>query len=114
MKEDAPRAHESLKSNVVKVETVTSGDIEESFKKASKVVRVDLLNQRLAPSPLETRAILASYSPGADFLNIWFSTQGPFQSKSMIAETLGIEENRVRVIAPEVGGGFGGKDQPLL
>ncbi len=109
MKEGAPRAHESLKSNVVKVETVTSGDIEESFKKASKVVRVDLLNQRLAPSPLETRAILASYSLGADLLNIWFSTQGPFQSKSMIAETLGIEENRVRVIAPEVGGGFGAK-----
>ena len=109
IREESPRVHESLKTNIVKAETVASGDVEDSFRKAFKIVSLDLLNQRLAPSPLETRAMLASYNPGADFLSIWLSTQGPFQSRSMLAETLGIEENRVRVIAPEVGGGFGAK-----
>jgi aerobic carbon-monoxide dehydrogenase large subunit len=56
MKEGAPKIHESLKSNIVKTETVASGDIDDSFRKASKIVSLDLLNQRLAPSPIETRA----------------------------------------------------------
>ncbi len=109
MKEGAPKIHSALESNVVMVDSVSRGQVEDAFKRASKVVSLALVNQRLSPAPIETRACLASYSSGTQTLNIWLSTQGPFQARTMIAEILGMPENMVRVVAPEVGGGFGAK-----
>ena len=109
MKEDAPRVHGVMKSNVATFDSVSSGDVEDAFRRAPNVIKLDLVNQRLSPSPIETRACLAAYSPGSQALNIWLSTQGPFQARTMIAEILGMPENKVRVVAPEVGGGFGAK-----
>ncbi|MHB8567072.1 MAG: xanthine dehydrogenase family protein molybdopterin-binding subunit [Nitrososphaerales archaeon] len=108
-KENSAKVHPSIKSNIVTVSKVNSGNIDEAFEKAAKVISLDLLNQRLAPSPLETRSCLASYNSGNGTLSMWLSTQGPFQAKTDIASILGIPENRVRIIAPEVGGGFGAK-----
>lgn len=106
---DGARAHISLKSNLVQSDKVSFGDVESAFKKASKITRVELLNQRLAPSPLETRACLASFDIGTQSLTLWISTQGPFQVRSDLSDILRFPENKIRVIAPEVGGGFGAK-----
>jgi aerobic carbon-monoxide dehydrogenase large subunit len=107
--ENSSKARSGLKSNVVAVEKRDYGDVDAAFRKAAKVVKLDQLNQRLAPSPLETRGCVASFDSGSGALTLWISTQGPFQTKSDISEVLNIPENRVRVIAPEVGGGFGAK-----
>jgi carbon-monoxide dehydrogenase large subunit len=108
--EDAsPRARLGLRSNLVTVEKREYGDVESAFQKAAKIVKFDQLNQRIAPSPLETRGCVASFDRGSGVLTLWISTQGPFQTRSDISEVLNLPENKVRVIAPEVGGGFGAK-----
>ncbi|HVB12166.1 MAG TPA: xanthine dehydrogenase family protein molybdopterin-binding subunit [Nitrososphaerales archaeon] len=108
-RDDAPRCHQAIKKNIVMVETIESGNIEEAFSKAAKVVKLELLNQRLAPAPLEPRGSVAQFDEGSEILNLWISTQGPFQNRSDIAEIIHFPENKLHVIAPDVGGGFGAK-----
>ncbi|MDG6995752.1 MAG: xanthine dehydrogenase family protein molybdopterin-binding subunit [Nitrososphaerota archaeon] len=107
--ENSPKAHLSLKTNAVLKEVVESGDVNAAFQKAAKVVKLDLLNQRLAPAPMEPRALMANFEEAIQTLNVWISTQGPFQNRSDLSEILGLDENKVRVFAPDVGGGFGAK-----
>lgn len=109
VEENSPRARLGLKSNIALLEKREFGDVESAFRRASKVVKLDLLNQRLAPSPLETRGCVASYDPGTSVLTLWISTQGPYQVRSEMSTLLNLPEFKVRVIAPEVGGGFGAK-----
>ena len=85
------------------------GYIDDAFLKASTILKLDLLNQRLAPAPLEPRGCVADYDEGLGLLNFWISTQGPFQTRSQLAPILGIHENKMRVFAPDVGGAFGAK-----
>jgi carbon-monoxide dehydrogenase large subunit len=112
IKEGSPLSHSGLKSNLVLVDTVSFGEPNAAFEKAPKVIRIDLLNQRLAPSPMEPRALIGSFDPGTQMLTVWISTQGPFQTRSDLAGILKINENRIRVFAPDVGGGFGAKISP--
>ena len=65
--------------------------------------------QRLAPAPLETRGIVADYQPQDDMLTVWDSTQHPHAIRDHLAQVLHRPESRVRVVAPDVGGGFGEK-----
>ncbi|MEX2405955.1 MAG: xanthine dehydrogenase family protein molybdopterin-binding subunit [Actinomycetota bacterium] len=74
---------------------------------ADVVVRARVVHQRLAPSPMETNAIVVE--PTADGLVAWVSTQIPFDVRNDLAEWLGLERSAVRVVAPDVGGGFGSK-----
>lgn len=74
-----------------------------------KVIKQRLINQRLAPLSMETRGVIASYSPGEDTLTVWSSTQIPHILKTQLALMSGVDEARSRVITPEVGGGFGSK-----
>ena len=72
------------------------------------IVRARFVNQRLAPIPMEANAIAAA--PGDDgTLTIWVSTQIPFDVRNDVADALGLRQDDVRVIAPDVGGGFGAK-----
>ncbi len=112
IKEGSPLSHAKLKSNLVLVDSVSFGEPDASFERAPKVVRVDLLNQRLAPAPMEPRASIASFDSVTQMLTVWISHQGPFQSRSDLAEILKLGENHVRVFAPDVGGGFGAKISP--
>lgn len=112
LNESSIPSHLNLRSNRVLVDEVTFGDVDSAFAGASKIVKVDLLNQRLAPTPMEPRASIASYDAGAQMLTVWISTQGPHQIKSELASLLKINENRLRVFAPDVGGGFGAKISP--
>ena len=68
-----------------------------------------MYNHRLVPNAMEPRGVVAHYEPGRSSLTIWSSTQNPHILKSMIAGMLGLGEDQVRAIAPEVGGGFGAK-----
>jgi carbon-monoxide dehydrogenase large subunit len=76
---------------------------------AEVVVVQRLVNQRVAPVPMEPGAILARPEEGGERLTVWLGTQDPFGARSDLAHMLGMEPERIRVIAPAVGGGFGAK-----
>jgi carbon-monoxide dehydrogenase large subunit len=83
--------------------------IDEVMRQADRVIRFRITNQRLAPTPLEARGVLAHWDPSIEELTVWSSTQFPHLLRSHIADLVRIPETRLRVIAPEVGGGFGAK-----
>jgi len=81
-----------------------------AFKSAARVVSQPLLNQRLIPNAIEPRACVASYSPGTGDLTLWVTSQNPHVHRLLMAAfVLGIPETKMRVISPDVGGGFGSK-----
>lgn len=108
-KEGGPVIHEQFGTNVAYKLTAGEGDIEEALKSADKVIRQRIVNQRLAPIAMETRGVLARYLPGEGELTVWSSTQIPHLLRTQLALMIGINENKLRVITPEVGGGFGSK-----
>ncbi len=106
---DSPVIHEEFGTNIALVHNAGSGDVDAAFAQADKVITQKLNHQRLAPIPVETRGVLAQYFPGEQQLNLWSSTQIPHLLRTQIGLMLGVAENKIRVIAPEVGGGFGCK-----
>ncbi|MGP6157602.1 MAG: xanthine dehydrogenase family protein molybdopterin-binding subunit [Vulcanimicrobiaceae bacterium] len=104
-----PFVHESLGSNVAYEFPVKAGDVEGAFAKAEVVIKARIVNQRLVPCPMEARAMLAQWDVGAGKLTLYSSTQIPHLLRTNLAGLLGLEETQVRVVAPEVGGGFGAK-----
>ncbi|MGI9103551.1 MAG: xanthine dehydrogenase family protein molybdopterin-binding subunit [Terriglobales bacterium] len=105
----APFVHDEFKSNLAFTHVIKNGDVGKAFKKADVTVKQRLINQRLAPVAMETRGVVAQYLPGEKQLTVWSSTQIPHLLKTQISIMLGVPETSVRVIAPEVGGGFGSK-----
>jgi len=101
--------HEPYKDNVAFRWELEGGDIKKAFKQADKVIRQRMINQRLIPVAMETRGVVADYKPGEKQLTVWSSTQIPHLLRTQIAAMLGVPESSVRVITPEVGGGFGSK-----
>lgn len=104
-----PLVHEHFGTNVAYKLTAGEGDIEAALKGSDKVIKQRLVHQRLAPVAMEPRGVLARYYPGEQELTLWTSTQIPHLARTQVAIMLGIHENKVRLIAPEVGGGFGSK-----
>jgi len=86
--------------------------IDDAFAEAEIVVSQRMVSPRVAPSPLEPRGVVAQYNAGKDFLTLWISTQSAHVVRTLVAQELGLGENQIRVIAPEVGGGFGAKTNP--
>jgi aerobic carbon-monoxide dehydrogenase large subunit len=82
-------------------------DDSDPFEGAAHVVRLRMANQRIATNPIEGHAVLAD--PTAEPFTIWLSTQHPHGARDMAANLLGLERDQVRLVAPHVGGGFGGK-----
>jgi aerobic carbon-monoxide dehydrogenase large subunit len=105
----APILHEEFNSNSVTLASVPNPAADEAMKKADKVIRLRIHNQRLAPVPIEPRGVVARWEPGYKQLTIWSSTQIPHLMRSQVAGMLKLGENKIHVIAPEVGGGFGAK-----
>src|SRR5256886_2678828 len=83
--------------------------INAAFAKAEIVISQRMMNQRLAPSAMEGRGVVAHYEPGKETMTIWSSTQNPHILRTFIAAMTGLGQDQVRAIAPEVGGGFGAK-----
>ena len=88
------------------------GDPDRAFREAAHRVSLTVQQQRLCGVPMEPRCALARWDPDTGELTMWTSTQAPFRIRSSIARMLGLDEARVRVIAPDVGGGFGVKGGP--
>jgi carbon-monoxide dehydrogenase large subunit len=102
--------HEEWKDNVAFKTQSVAGDVEQAFKGAeAPIIKQRLINQRLIPVAIETRGVVAQYQPGDNLLTLWSSSQIPHLLRTQAAIMVGLPENRVRVIVPEVGGGFGSK-----
>jgi carbon-monoxide dehydrogenase large subunit len=105
----APLAHVELGTNQAFRWPLKGGDVDGAFSRAAHIVKVRLDHNRLAGAPMEPRGVLACYDPGADELTLWLTTQNPFLSRADLAAVLDFPEHKLRVIAPDVGGGFGVK-----
>jgi carbon-monoxide dehydrogenase large subunit len=105
----APRVHDDWPDNLAHVSRGETGDVAAGFAAADVVVEAHLAYPRVAGMPLEPRGVLASLDAMTGVLMVWASTQVPFAVRSAIAVALDLAEDRVRVIVPEVGGGFGVK-----
>jgi aerobic carbon-monoxide dehydrogenase large subunit len=90
--------------------TVRAGEPDAAFASADRVVSLDVRQTRLAGVPLEPRGVAARWADGA--LTVWSSTQVPHRIRDELARLLALPAERVRVIAPDVGGGFGVKGGP--
>jgi aerobic carbon-monoxide dehydrogenase large subunit len=101
--------HASLGTNKVHEWSLGGGDLEAGFAEADVIVERRIVNHRIAGAAIEPRAVLAEDRAGQ--LTVWSSTQVPHFLKLFLAILLGVSQERVRVIAPEVGGGFGSKLQ---
>ena len=81
-----------------------------AFAAAKHVTKLDIVNNRLVPNAIEPRAALAEYDAGTDSLTLWNTSQNPHVARLVIAAFIGMApEHKLRVIAPDVGGGFGSK-----
>jgi carbon-monoxide dehydrogenase large subunit len=109
LRRGAPRVHEQHPDNIAYRWQLEGGDLKDAFRRAERVVRHRMTNQRLIPMAMEPRAVLADYQPGEDRLTVWSSTQIPHLLRTQLAAMLRLPETRLRVVAPEVGGGFGSK-----
>ncbi|MEO8487045.1 MAG: xanthine dehydrogenase family protein molybdopterin-binding subunit, partial [Betaproteobacteria bacterium] len=111
LKPGAPQIHDEAPGN--KCYTWAIGDksaVDAAFAKAAHVTRIDIVNNRLIPNAIEPRAALASYHRADDAYTLYVTSQNPHVERLlMTAFVLGLPEHKVRVIAPDVGGGFGSK-----
>ena len=109
MEKGSPVLYDDHKDNISYRWELEGGDIKAAFKNADKVIKQRMINQRLIPVAMETRGVVADYKPGERQLTLWTSTQVPHLVRTQIAAMLVVPEFSVRVITPEVGGGFGSK-----
>ena len=111
LKRGAPQIHDEAPGN--KCYTWALGDkaaVDAAFAKAAHVSKLDIVNNRLIPNAIEPRAAVASYDRAADGYTLYVASQNPHVERLlMTAFVLGLPEHKVRVIAPDVGGGFGSK-----
>ncbi len=108
----APAVHPEWPDNVAFTFHQENGEVDAVFAEAAAagvVVKQRITSQRLIPTAMETRGVVADYRSGDRTMTLWSSTQIPHLLRSLVAMMLGMPENRLRVVAPEVGGGFGSK-----
>ena len=107
MRPGTPLLYEKWGDNVIFHDAFRSEGTSEAFAEADMVVKERLVSNRYSPTPIENRGVVASYDREKDYLTVWASTQFPHVMRTFLSEVLGFPENRIRVIAPNVGGGFG-------
>ena len=105
----APQLHDEVPNNTTFVWKIAGGDVDKAFREAEVVVKERIVNQRLIPNAIEPRGMVAQYNPGSGHLTLWTATQIPHLVRLLLSMVMGIPEHKMRVIAPEVGGGFGSK-----
>lgn len=104
----APQLHENVPGNVTTLYQVKGGDYTKANREADQVISLRVINNRLIPTCMETRAIIAAPEPDGT-LTVYIGSQVPHMHRRWIAETVGIPEHQLRVVAPDIGGGFGAK-----
>ena len=106
----APILHPEFGTNVcVSYPMGNKEATEAAFRDADVTIKQWMVNQRLIPNPMEPRGVLANYDPGQETLTVWASTQVPNLLRTLLSTIVRLPEHKIRVIAPEVGGGFGCK-----
>src|SRR5262245_39572524 len=110
-REDSHPIHAQIGTNIaLRIRHDRQGeDLDAAFAQADRIIQQRYEVQRLAPVPLETRGLVAHYQPEEGLLTIWASTQGPHRVRRQLGRLLNRPESQIRVIAPDVGGGFGEK-----
>jgi aerobic carbon-monoxide dehydrogenase large subunit len=108
IKDGAPQLHENVPNNITTVYKVGGGDYQKAAREADQIISLRIANNRLIPTCLETRSIVAE--PNADgTLTVYMPSQVPHMHRRWIAETVHIPEHQLRIVAPDIGGGFGAK-----
>ncbi len=107
----APQLHENAPNNICMDWSCGNKEgTDKALQDAEVVVKQRVINQRLIPTPIETRGCIAQYNPAADEYTVWITSQAPHVMRLVMAAfVFGIPETKIRVIAPQVGGGFGSK-----
>lgn len=106
-----PPLFDGWNSNVIVQRQMKGGDLQAAKAAAAHVVKRTYRTQRQAGVPMECRGVVAHYNNADRVLTVWSSTQMPHLVRTYISEELGLPESRIRVVAPDVGGGFGVKGQ---
>lgn len=104
-----PLVHEDIGTNVCAHYTQRVGSVEEAFARAAHVFTERFVVDRGTAAPMECRGVVAQWEPKTGQLTVWDSTQAPIPIRNGLANLLGLPQANVRVIAPDVGGGFGPK-----
>ena len=107
----APRIHERAPENIAGVLEQTVGNPDRAFREADHVIRERVFVHRAAGQPMETRAMLVTFDSKLGQLNIWTTSQGPHRIHRALVSMLKMPDHKIRVITPNVGGGFGVKGQ---
>ncbi len=105
----APAVHPEWPDNIAFTSHTEGGDLKKAFAQADVIVKERITSQRLVPMAMETRGVVAEWREGDRHLTIYTSTQIPHLLRTQLSLQLGLPENHLRVVAPEVGGGFGSK-----
>jgi Aerobic-type carbon monoxide dehydrogenase, large subunit CoxL/CutL homologs len=107
-RDGAPQLHDNVPNNITTVFKVRGGDYQQAAREADQIIRLRVVNNRLIPTCMETRTVIAD--PNADgTLTVYIPSQVPHMHRRWIAETVGIPEHLLRIVAPDIGGGFGAK-----
>jgi len=110
--EGAPTLYPEIAGNRCFTRTLREGDAARAVAGAARVVSLRVVQQRLSAVAMEPRSVLATFDASTEELTLWTSCQAPFRVRAEVARLLDLPESRVRVIAPDVGGGFGVKTGP--
>jgi carbon-monoxide dehydrogenase large subunit len=109
LEEGSPLVHEHFGTNECYTFRLGTGDIGDAFDKADVVVSERYLQQRLIPNAIETRGVVVQHDPGHGEFVMYTSTQIPHIIRAVLSTICGVGEHKLRVVAPDVGGGFGSK-----
>ena len=107
---DAPLLYDEFGSNVAFTTQLSGGDVEAAFERADRIIRLRVVNQRLAPSSIEPRVCMFDYDPASGVLSAWMSSQAIFRARDMLAAFLNLDFDHIRIHNAEVGGAFGAKN----
>jgi carbon-monoxide dehydrogenase large subunit len=110
MEPDSPKVHPNLPSNVVWNDVFDYGDVESAFRDADVVVKERLHFHRFTSAPLENTVVIASYEPISDTATVWSNNQRPMLNIPFISKPLRMPSENIRFICPDIGGGFGIKN----
>ncbi len=105
----APQLHDDVPGNVAFTWKVAGGDAAAAFAEAEVTVEQRILQPRLQPTAVEPRAAVASYNQASEQLTLWVTSQNPHIHRFLCSVMLNTPEHKIRVISPDVGGGFGSK-----
>jgi aerobic carbon-monoxide dehydrogenase large subunit len=105
----APQLHADAPGNVEHTNQITAGDPDAVFARARRVVKQRMVSQRLCGVAMEPRACVAAPDPTTGGIVVWATHQAPHNLRADLAKVIGLEQNLIRVINPDMGGGFGVK-----